>query len=299
MEYLSAFSDYLTYQKRYSAHTVKAYTTDITYFFTFVEGTFEVSKEEDLTSDMARAFVVSCMEDELDRKTIKRKISALKTFYKYLLREGLVKTNPFAIVNTPKQKKEVIRPVSEDDLAKLFADGFFPNTDEGERDRAIMYTFYFTGMRLAELLQLKVSDFDFSNDTVKVLGKRNKERVLPLAPYYRDFISSYLEQMVEGEDETGQSFIFVNERGEKLDPRFVYTIVNRYISLISNMEKKSPHVLRHSFATHMLNRGADLNTVKELLGHANLSATQVYTHNTIDQLKLMYNQAHPRGDSKT
>lgn len=297
MLYLSAFTDYLTFQKRYSPHTVKAYKTDITYFFTFVERTFEIQSEKELIPEMARAFVVDCMENELDRKSIKRKISALKTYYKYLLREGLVQSNPFAVISTPKQKKQVIRPVSEDDLNKLFAEGFFADNKEGRRDRAIMYTFYFTGMRLAELLQLKVSDFDFSNDTIRVLGKRNKERMVPLAPFYRKFIKGYVSELSQQQGGANNPLIFASDSGKKLDPRFVYTIVNKYISLISDVEKRSPHILRHSFATHMLNRGADLNTVKELLGHANLSATQVYTHNTIDQLKLMYNKAHPRGDS--
>ncbi len=214
------------------------------------------------------------------------------------MKEGVVLTNPASKVQSPKQKKKLLRVASEDDLGTLLDHDPFPEGLWGRTQRAILYTFYHTGIRLSELIGLRISDCDFNQGKITVTGKRNKQRSVPMTPALKKVLEEHLQQIEPTGGKAQTDFLFTTERGNKLYPKLVYNTINTYLGLVSGLEKKSPHVLRHSFATHMLNRGADLNSIKELLGHSNLAATQIYTHNTIDQLKHLYNQAHPRGDEK-
>lgn len=296
---INLFLEYLQNHKRYSAHTITAYKNDLGGFRDFLFQSYEIEDEwGEVSHHMIREWVVSLMEGDVSPRSVNRKLSAVKSFYKYLLREGRVESNPAIRVVAPKQKKKLLRVASEDDMSDLLNNDLFPGDFWGRTQRAIVFTFYHTGIRLSELINVKVGDVDLSQAKLTVLGKRNKERSVPLTPALKSELEVYLKER-EGCFKSSESdFLFLSIRGNKLYPKLVYNTINTYLSLVSDLEKRSPHVLRHSFATHMLNRGADLNSIKELLGHSSLSATQVYTHNSIDQLKHLYNQAHPRGDDK-
>ncbi len=296
---ISQFIDHLRFQKRYSEHTLKAYQTDLSEFQNFLTGQFDLSDQwDEVTHHMIREWVIELMENDISPGSVSRKLSSLKSFFKYLMKEGVVVSNPASKVQSPKQKKKLLRVASEDDLGNLLDHDPFPEDQWGRTQRAILYTFYHTGIRLSELIGLRVADLDLSQSKITVTGKRNKQRSVPLTPSLKNILGEYLRQNEPGGGKAEGDFLFVTEKGNKLYPKLVYNTINTYLGLVSGLEKKSPHVLRHSFATHMLNRGADLNSIKELLGHSNLAATQIYTHNTIDQLKHLYNQAHPRGDEK-
>lgn len=294
-----SFLDYLLDHKRYSAHTIKAYQNDLEAFDAFLNSTYELNNQWDqVTHHMIRDWIVSLVEQDISSTSINRKLSAVKSFFKHLLREGLVEQNPASRVVAPKQKKKLLRVASEDNLEDLIDSSLFPDDYWGVTQRTIIITFYHTGMRLSELIGLRVVDVDFAQNKLSVLGKRNKERFVPMTPVLQEALRGYMELRNRNFTEVQEGVLFLSSKGNKLYPKLVYNTINIYLSLTSNLEKKSPHVLRHSFATHMLNRGADLNSIKELLGHSNLAATQIYTHNSIDQLKQLYNQAHPRGDDK-
>lgn len=296
---ISQFLHYLRFQKRYSEHTLKAYEGDLNNFNDFLEGQFEIKQSwEEVNHHMIREWVISLMEGQVSAKSVSRKLSSLKSFFKFLMREGLVDANPASKVQSPKQKKKLLRVASEDELGSLLDHDPFPEDLWGQTQKSILYTFYHTGMRLSELIDLKNRDVDFSQNSLSVTGKRNKQRRIPISPSLKQTLEGYLRLKALSTGFSDNTFLFVTKKGNKLYPKLVYNTINTYLSLVSGLEKKSPHVLRHSFATHMLNRGADLNSIKELLGHSNLAATQIYTHNTIDQLKNLYNQAHPRGDQK-
>ena len=234
------------------------------------------------------------MESGNTARTANRKISALKTYFKYLLKEGIITVNPVAKVLTPKSDKKLPVFVNENQMNHLLDDIEFGDDFSGFRNRLIIETFYNTGARLSELISLKVTDVDFSQQVMKVLGKRNKERIIPLSSSFSDLLEKYSQTREVTFPNDGNEWLFLTGTGKKLYPRLVYRIVNRFLSLVTTLDKKSPHILRHTFATHILNQGADLNAIKELLGHANLSATEVYTHNTFEKLKSVYKQAHPR-----
>ncbi len=290
------FIDYLKYEKRLSAHTVTAYEHDLAQFIFFLEEKLDIRKLQDVHSGDIRAWVISLMEDEsLQAKSVSRKISAVKAFYRYKLKTNEIQTNPTLVVHAPKLQKKLPQYVEQRDMDHLFTDIPFEETFEGLRDRTILELFYATGMRLSELLNLKVQDIRFQDNTIKVLGKRNKERLIPFGNRLSDLLTMYLENLgkkfVDGIE---NNFIFVTANGKQLYPKAVYRIVRKYLDMVTTIEKRSPHVIRHTFATHMLNNGADLNAIKTLLGHSSLAATQVYTHNSIEQLKSIYNQAHPR-----
>lgn len=296
---ITPFLDYLQNHKRYSAHTITAYKTDLESFCNFLFQSYEIKEDwGEVSHHMIREWVVSLIEADISPRSVNRKLSAVKSFYKYLLREGRVEANPALRVVAPKQKKKLLRVASEDDMSDLLDGSLFPDDFWGATQRAIVYTFYHTGIRLSELIGLRVTDVDFEQSKLTVIGKRNKERSVPLTPMLKLELHGFLQQREVCFADAKSGYLFLSRRGNKLYPKLVYNTINTYLSLVSDLEKKSPHVLRHSFATHMLNRGADLNSIKELLGHSNLSATQVYTHNSIDQLKHLYNQAHPRGDDK-
>ncbi len=293
------FFDYLRLQKRYSEHTLTAYSTDIRSFSDYLSSEFEVDDITETNHQLVRSWIINLMESGLSARSMNRKISSLKTLFRYLLKEGKITVNPMSKVTAPKQGKRLLRVVNQDDINSLLDDNLFPNDEWGKTEKMIIETFYNTGMRLSELINLKFENIDLKTGQIKVLGKRNKERIIPTSDNFRQLLLAYQNQQAVNREVSPQSWFFVNKKGNKLYPKLVYEMVNKYLSLVSEIEKKSPHVLRHSFATHMLNRGADLNSIKELLGHSNLSATQVYTHNSIDQIKRLYNQSHPRGDKNS
>lgn len=287
---------YLKNERRYSPHTIGSYRTDLYGFAGFLKERFAL---EDLTMveyRMVRTWLVFMIEkNSLGVRTVNRKLSALKSFYRYLLRSGHINMNPMDKVTSPKGRKRIPGFIEEDKLDELLDKEFFGDDFTGCRDRIIIETFYQTGIRRAELINLKKNDFDIPAMVLRVTGKGNKQRLVPLTGSFILSVKEYIvvrDSFFENRAESDN--LFLTEKGEKLYPRLVNRIVERYLSMVTSSEKKSPHVIRHSFATHMLNRGAELNAIKELLGHASLSATEVYTHNTFEKLKKIYKQAHPR-----
>lgn len=287
------FIEYISFEKRYSHHTIQAYTKDISQFSNFLSEQYGIS---DLTSaghQQIRSWMVHLMETGLSERSVLRKLSTLKSFYKYLHRNQVIDHNPTLIVIPPKIPSRNPEFVGEEKMQNLFEQIDFGNDYISVRDKMILEVFYGTGIRLSELIDLQTYDVSLEDCTMKVLGKRNKERIIPFTQKVGKQLSAYLE-MKEDQGFNAEGALFVTSKGKKLYPRLVYRIVNKYLSMVTTLTKRSPHVLRHTFATHMLNKGADLNAIKEFLGHANLAATQVYTHNTVDKLKKIYRQAHPR-----
>lgn len=289
------FLHYMKYEKGYSSHTFVSYESDLFQFVDFVESRGETFDPETLDARLVREWLVEMMENGANARTANRKLSALKSFYRFLNAKEITKHNPMKKVVAPKTEKRLPTFYREEELdflldgnPEVFGEGF-----EGVRDRLIIEMFYTLGVRRAELINMKDSDFDLTGGVVSVLGKRNKQRLIPFASGLKAALAEYIEvRNAEVPDRTG--FLFVKRDGGQLYPMMVYRIVKKYISLVSTLTKKSPHVLRHSFATAMLNNGAELNAVKELLGHSSLSATEVYTHTTFEQLLKNYKQAHPR-----
>lgn len=294
MKARSSFIQYIKFEKRFSHHTVLAYEGDLDQFFNYAKTTYETESPDEVNHAMVRSWIVSMMEQKITPRSINRKITTLKTFYKFLLRNGEITSNPMQKVQAPKVSKRLPVYVEEANMRVLFAEGDFGKGFIGLRDRLLMELFYATGMRLSELVNLNDKDFDLGSCQVKVLGKRNKERIIPFADPLKKMIKDYLRLKESQNFAEHSGRFFVEDTGIPVSPKKPYYIVNKYLKNATTISKKSPHVLRHTFATHMLNNGADLNSVKELLGHANLAATQVYTHNTIEKLKKVYKQAHPR-----
>ena len=292
-ESLTNINNYLSYlelEKRYSKHTITSYKRDLQDFKEFIDEFYQLPVNQiELTH--VRSYMVSLLEKELAKTSVSRKISSVKSFFKYLLKENIIDSSPVHLIETPKLEKRLPVFIKEDELAKLFEEIQYEEGFSGARDKLILTLFYQTGMRLSELINLKVSDV--YEGEIKVLGKRNKERIIPLTKGTISLIYLYLEE--RGDKFSSNSYLIVTDKGNKLYEKFVYRKVNHYLSLVSSKQKKSPHILRHTFATHMLNNGADLNAIKELLGHENLAATQVYTHNTFQKLKSIHEQSHPRG----
>lgn len=289
--YLNEFIDYLSYQKRFSVHSVTAYKNDLETFWAYANKEGYTSLNE-INHLVIRSWLVSLMESGMEARSVNRKISTLKSYYKFLIREGNVELNPMAKIISPKTAKKLPVFVDKTHMENLFDFDVFEPGFEGHRNRMILLLFYQTGMRLSELTGLKKTDLDFSNCQMKVLGKRNKERIIPFTLNFKKELEDYL-QAIPPEYGAGP-FLFAQKNGKKLYPKQVYNLVNAALAHVTTIHKKSPHVLRHTFATHMLNNGADLNAIKEILGHANLSATQVYTHNSIEKLKNVHKQAHPK-----
>lgn len=306
-EQIAEYVNYLGYEKHFSAHTVLAYQTDLLQFSQFAQVQFELDDVNVISHQHIRSWLVELMNNEIDPRSVARKLSSLRGFYKFLLRENLVTKNPVSKVQAPKTRKKLPSFVEEIPMTRLFdhdkntaaqkndnqqEERIFPDTFEGRRDRLILLLFYTCGVRLSELIGIKTVDLNSYRQTIKVLGKRNKERIIPITKELGTELEAYLhEKHLNGLE---NEFLFVVSSGEKLYPKMVYNTVKTYLSKVTTIEKRSPHVLRHTYATHLLNKGADLNAIKELLGHASLAATQVYTHNSIERLKNIHKLRHPR-----
>ena len=294
MSYKESFLQYLRIEKRYSPHTVRSYLNDLDQFESFLTALGHSSDPVAVTSHDIRAWIVSLMDKEYSAVSVHRKISCLRVYFRYLRKEDYVKNDPLQKVVLPKRKKTLPVFFEEKAMATLLDDFAFGEDFAGVRNKTIIEMLYLTGMRRAELIGLKDEDLDLREGTVRVTGKRNKQRIIPLVMPFIKNMEAYINKR-NASLETGCSeWLFVTDRGNKLYDKYVYNIVRGYLSAVTTADRKSPHILRHTFATHMLNHGADLNSIKELLGHANLSATQVYTHNTFEKLKKIYKQAHPR-----
>lgn len=295
MESIKAkFRDYLGLEKNYSPHTVTAYLKDLDFFQTFLKGTFEDDDLIRVNYSQIRAWIVSLSDDGVSNTSINRKISSLKSFYKFLLKSKQIETSPLLKHKALKSPKKLQIPFSEKELDLVLNQIVYPEGFEGMRDKLVVDLFYTTGIRRAELIGLKLHNVDLSNGTIKVLGKRNKERIIPILPVVQNQIRIYLDERSRLQPIIDGDSFFLLLKGVKLNDSFVYRLINYYFSNVSEKVKKSPHILRHTFATHLLNHGADINSVKELLGHSSLASTQVYTHSSLAELKKIYGSAHPR-----
>jgi integrase/recombinase XerC len=291
---IQSFIDYLKFEKHYSAHTVRAYQDDLVQFFDYLALEFGEQSPAGITPSIIRSWLASLKDAGLSSRSINRKISTLKSFFKFQMRCGGLEQSPMVAITSPKVSKRLPVYVEQQDMKVLFGEIAFPDDWEGRTDRLLLAVFYHTGVRLSELMNLQERQVDKGNRSIKVLGKGNKERVIPVGPVLMGEMEAYYERKrVEFEDPDRQ-FLFVGKKGKKLYAKYVYRAVKRYLSQVTTVDRKSPHVLRHSFATHLMNEGAELNSVKELLGHSSLAATQVYTHNTIEKLKDVHKKAHPK-----
>ena len=288
------FLDYLKFEKSYSRHTITSYQNDLVAFFDFLQMQFGELALVDIKPTFVRSWLAGLKENGMEGKSINRKISALKSFFKHQLRQQNIKVSPMATIISPKVSKRLPQFVDKADMDTLFDHVEFPNNWEGRTQRLLIQLFYNTGIRQAELVGLKESQVDRHNNSIKVLGKGNKERIIPVSNKLMDVLQGYISGKRTELELFEAELLLVNARGKKLYPRYVYNTVKKYLSLVTTIDKKSPHVLRHTFATHLMNNGADLNAVKELLGHSSLAATQIYTHNTIDKLKDIHKKAHPK-----
>ena len=291
---IAFFVEYLKFEKRYSGHTIRGYRDDLEAFWAYLGAEFGEVGVREISAAMVRSWLAALKDGGMSSRSINRKISTLRSFYKHLLRMGEVEQSPMAAIVAPKAAKRLPVFVEQQQMAELFSEVRFPDDWEGLTDRLLLALLYNTGMRLSELINLKEGQIDGGNRVIKVLGKGNKERVIPVSGALLEAVRDYQEKkrlLPEGAD--GQ-VLLIGKSGRRLYPKYVYRAVQWYLAQITTIEKKSPHVLRHTFATHLMNRGAELNSVKELLGHASLAATQVYTHNTIEKLKDIYKKAHPK-----
>lgn len=290
--FLDDFIKYLQLEKRYSLHTVKAYQSDLLQLQKYLTNTYD-SKLEKASYIMLRSWIIELLNDGLNTRTTNRKITTLKSFFKFLLQRNKIKVDPSFKLKSSKFSKKIPVFVVESSMNQLLNEVQFDDNFSGSRDKLILEIFYSTGIRLSELINIQNKDFNLEKKQLKVLGKRNKERIIPLNKELCNTAEIYISYRAAIK-QVNSSYFILTDKGKKLYPSMVYRLVNQCLSVVTSLDKKSPHVLRHTFATHMLNNGADLNAIKELLGHASLSATQIYTHNTIDKLKQVYNKAHPR-----
>ncbi len=288
-----SFLNYLRFEKRASGHTVTAYAGDLKDFYGYLRETYEIETIQEVVHVHIRSWMVFLLSSGLVARSINRKVSTLKAYYKFMMRQGLITQDPTIRIVRPKVPKRLPMVVDGPSMDRLLDDLPFPDGYEGVRDKTILELFYGCGLRASELLGLKVGNIDLFQQQLKVLGKRNKERIIPFHTLLRDQLRLYLQSRAEAFAEAPE-WLFLTEKGNKMYPTLVYKMVHHYLSTVSTLSQRSPHVLRHTFATHMLDQGADLNAVKELLGHTSLAATQVYTHNSVEKLKEVYRKSHPK-----
>ncbi|MBC7655090.1 MAG: tyrosine-type recombinase/integrase [Oligoflexus sp.] len=289
---LGRFYNYLQYEKRYSKHTLVAYQNDLQQYSQFL-----TSLETDILQanhHVIRAWMVSLMDDEIGPRSTNRKISALRSLYKFLIKEALIEENPLIKIKAPKTAKKLPTFIPEDKIIQLLDNDYFEDSFKGLRDKLVIELLFGTGIRLSELIGLKLNDYLPKENTVKVLGKRNKERIIPINITLSNLLNQYIKSRAEQNISIVIKSLIVTDSKSTAYSKFIYRLVQKYLSYVSTQDKRSPHVLRHSFATTLLNKGADINAIKDLLGHSNLAATQVYTHNSIERLKSIYKQAHPK-----
>jgi len=293
--HIESYLKYLKFEKRYSSHTIRAYTDDLHQFESFIQSLPVDSNLQVLTGvdhTLVRKWIIFLYNNNISPRSINRKISSLKKFYNFLIQNQIIESNPFDKVIIPKVSKKLPEFIKQEEITNLFDYIDFPEDFKGYRDKLILELLYGSGMRLSELINLKEQDINLIDLTMRVLGKRNKERIIPFPHYLTNKITEYIK--AKKSENLNSDFLFITLKGEKTYPKLIYRVVTGYLSLVTTNEHKSPHSLRHTYATHLLNNGADLNAIKELLGHANLSATQIYTHNTFKKLNNIYKLAHPR-----
>ena len=281
------FLHYLKHEKRYSVHTLLSYSTDLKQFTNFLSSEFSVKSIRKVNFQLVRSWIAKLLNENISARSVNRKITTLKTYFRFLIKEDIINQSPMQKIISPKTSKRLPVFVEQVKMDQLLNEIDFGVGFLAQRDRLILELFYFTGIRLSELINLKNKDINYSDSTILVLGKRKKERLIPLT-------SDILSKIKKLNASNKSKYLFTTDKGKQISTKQVYRLVNKYLSMVTTLGKKSPHILRHTFATHMLNNGADINAIKELLGHANLSATQIYTHNTIEKLKTVYKQAHPR-----
>ncbi|HET8809984.1 MAG TPA: tyrosine-type recombinase/integrase [Flavobacteriaceae bacterium] len=289
----SSFFDYMQFEKKYSKHTILAYQNDLESFSRFIFSEFDQDEIDTANYSQIRGWIVQLVNNGVSNQSINRKVSSLKTYYKFLLKTGHLGVSPLATHKALKTSKKIQIPFSETEIENAMA-LFETTTFEGSRDKLIVELLYTTGMRRAELVNIKLSDLNLPERSIKIFGKRKKERIVPLLKTVVGSIDEYLVFRKEAENASSENHLLISKNGVKLNENFVYRVINTYFGQVSGKVKKSPHILRHSFATHLLNEGADLNSVKELLGHSSLASTQVYTHNSMAELKKVHKSAHPR-----
>jgi len=291
---INAFFQYLKYEKRFSEHTIQAYRTDVQQFWKFAEETYGLTSFPEVGHTHIRAWVVELLANDRTTRTVHRKLSTLKSLFRFLLRQNVVEQNPMLKVVAPKSGKRLPVFVQAQHLEQLFEHIPFDDTFTDQRNKLVLELLYSSGIRRSELMRLKLQDVDLTQRILKIKGKGGKERLVPFGESLGQSFQTYLTHRQETFPETEHLEIFLTDKGEPLYPKLVYNIVHNYLSLVTTVEQRSPHVLRHSFATHLSDNGAELNAIKELLGHSNLAATQIYMHNSIEKLKKVYQQAHPK-----
>ena len=291
---IESFRNYLQMEKKYSPHTVIAYLNDISFFTAFNKNQFDQESIDRVNYNQIRDWIVSLVDDNISNVSVNRKMQSLKAYYKFLLKIKQIEVSPMIKHKALKTPKTLQIPFSEKEVAKVLTQISNPVSYEEIRDKLIIDLFYTTGIRRSELIHLKTATVNTSNHTIKVLGKRNKERILPVLPIVAQQLILFLHERTQLEKIIDLDYFFLTKKGLKLNDSFVYRLINTYFSTVSEKVKKSPHILRHTFATHLLNNGADLNSVKELLGHSSLASTQIYTHSSLSELKKVYEDAHPR-----
>lgn len=294
MNNFNAFRDYLKLEKNYSLHTVNGYLKDLEFFELFLSSQFSQEKLTEVNYSQIRSWIVALVDTNISNTSVNRKIASLKSYYKFLLKTKQIEVSPLLKHKALKTQKKLQIPFSENEMNQVLDQIKYPEGFEGIRDKLIIYLFYTTGIRRTELIHLEIKNIDQSGLTLKVLGKRNKERILPMLPSVLEEIKVYLGKRNLLSSINDDAYLFLTSKGNKLNDSFVYRLINTYFSNVSEKVKKSPHILRHTFATHLLNNGADINSVKELLGHSSLASTQVYTHSSLAELKKVYGNAHPR-----
>ena len=291
---IEKFLDYLQFEKNYSSNTLNAYKRDLIQYNKFIAEYNDKLKIEEVNYKIIRSWIVTMVNNNISNRSINRKVSSLKSFYNFLIKTETINSSPLKAHTPLKQSKKIQVPFSQDEINSLLDSDFFTNDYRGILQKTIIAFFYFTGVRRIELITLKESDVNLESSTVKIMGKRSKERIIPILPKLKKAIIFFNEIKFKFHDQTSSDYFFISKNGKQLSEKFVYRTVNEYFKLVSPKIKKAPHVLRHSFATHLINEGADINSVKELLGHSSLSATQVYSHTSMERIKEVFKNSHPR-----